>query len=97
MMFIETNTALAIEKAETEKLKQEKNKLKLEVVENDIKISELKQSNAEARKFRDKIAIKIFNSTGEDLQAILKLTNEELLSKFNDTLEDLTDLRQGYI
>ena len=74
--------------------KFENGTLKLEAVQNATKIQELEEFNVNARKFRDQLVIRIFNITGEDLQSILKLTNEELLSKFSETLlEDLTDLK----
>ena len=78
------NQSLTDAKSEIEKLKQQKNELQIEADTNKTKIEEIKESNSKDRKFKQKLAIKVFNATGEDLESLLKLDLETLYSKSNE-------------
>ena len=82
----ENNQALTDAKCEIEKLEKEKSELQIESNLNLTKIKDMKEAHAKDRKFKQKLAIKVFNfhPNLEDLESLLKLDLEELYSKSNE-------------
>ena len=77
----ENKQALTEAKCEIEKLEKEKSELQQEAEMNKTKIEEMKELNSKGRKFKQKLAVKVFNDTGEDLESLLTLDLEELFLK----------------
>jgi acetolactate synthase small subunit len=61
-----------------------------------INITEQKESDVKARKITNKLVVKIFNATGEDLESLMSLKPEELISRYeqvtnSDKVEEISE------
>ena len=70
-------------KRDLEKLKQE---LSLKSAMTNINTTEQKESDVKARKITNKLVVKIFNATGEDLESLMSLKPDELISRYEQVI-----------
>ena len=80
-------------KRDLEKMKQE---LSLKSAMTNINTPEQKESDVKARKITNKLVVKIFNVIGEDLESLMSLKPEELISRYeqvtnSDKVEEISE------